>query len=66
MDFRAQEFINDFRNQDIAEQREQQYISSYSANKVIYTSRGIPLLAGYKKYQKRFSTTHKPIRKRRQ
>jgi competence protein CoiA len=62
---RVQDFINEFRNQDIAEQREERYTSSFSANKVIYTWGGIPLFGGYKKYQKRFSTSHKPSRKKR-
>ena len=50
---RVQEFINNFRNQDIAEQREQQQTNFYRSKKLIYTWRGIPLLGGFKKYQKR-------------
>lgn len=50
---RVQEFINNFRNQDISEQKEQQQTSFYRSRNVIYTWRGIPLLGGFKKYQKR-------------
>jgi len=50
---RVQKFINDFRQQDEIERKEQQQTMSRPSNKVIYSLRGIPLIGGYKKYRKR-------------
>ena len=60
---RVLEFINDFRKQDEIERKEQPQTMSRTSNKVIYTMRGIPLIGGYKEYQKRLSASYKSIRK---
>jgi competence protein CoiA len=50
---RVQDFINKFSKQDEIEKSEQKPIKLNSSNKVIYSSRGIPLIGGYKEYRKR-------------
>lgn len=62
---RVQEFINDFRKSDEVERKEQQQTMSRPSNNRIYTWNGIPLIGGYKEYRKRFTTSYKPISKRR-